>query len=207
MTPDPLTPKQKTVLDFVTAFTREHGYAPTISEIGQALGLSSSATVHKHLQILAEKGHLDGMPRRSRWLTVKAQPTAAVRGIEIPLLGKVAAGCPIEVHEVPASVAIPEWMLGRGETFALQVAGESMIDESIRDGDLVIVEKRDSADNGEMVIACIDHDEVTFKRLYHEGSRVRLQPSNPAMAPIIVENRDVTIRGVVIGILRKYRRA
>lgn len=207
MSPDPLTPRQKTVLDFVTSFMRQNGYAPTINEIGQGLGLSSTATVHKHLQILTEKGYLDGMPRRSRWLSVKPQPTTSVRGVEIPLLGNVAAGRPIEVHEVPSTVAIPEWMLGRGETFALQVKGESMIDESIKDGDLVIVEKRDSATNGEMVIACIDQDEVTLKRLYREGGRVRLQPSNPAMTPIIVEDRDVTIKGVVIGILRKYRRA
>ena len=97
-------------------------------------------------------------------------------------------------------------MLGKGETFVLEVRGESMIDEAIKDGDLVIVEKQDTANNGDMVIACIENEEVTLKRIYREGKRVRLQPSNPAMAPIIIENRDVTIKGIVIGILRKYRR-
>ncbi|MBF0500517.1 MAG: transcriptional repressor LexA [Candidatus Riflebacteria bacterium] len=207
MTKEPLTPRQKEVLDFVQSFTENHGYAPTINEIGSALGLSSTATVHKHLQILGEKGYLDTMPRRSRWLQVKPQPVVtSCASIDIPLLGTVSAGRPIEINEVASSVSLPEWMLGKGETFVLQVKGESMIDEAIKDGDMVVVEKRESAVNGEMVIACIDQDEVTLKRLYREGHRVRLQPSNPAMLPIIVEDRDVTVKGVVIAVLRKYRR-
>ena len=97
-------------------------------------------------------------------------------------------------------------MIGRGETFVLEVRGESMIDEAIKDGDLVIVEKRSSANNGDMVIACIENEEVTLKRIYREGGRVRLQPSNPVMPPIIVENCDVTVKGIVVGVMRKYRR-
>jgi repressor LexA len=206
MTPDPLTPKQRTVLDFIRRFFAEWGYAPTIAEICDGLGLSSTATVHKHLKILAEKGHIDSLPRRSRGLSVKPQTVTQGRSIEIPMLGRVTAGQPIEVNEVPESISLPESMIGRGETFVLEVKGESMIDEAIKDGDLVIVEKRNTANNGDMVIACIENEEVTLKRIYREGTRVRLQPSNPMMPPIIIENQDVTIKGIVIGVLRKYRR-
>lgn len=204
MSPDPLTPKQQVVLQFVRSFFASHGYAPTIAEICEGVRLSSSATVHKHLHSLVEKGHLDALPRRSRGLQVKAPP-ATGGGVEVPLLGTVTAGRPIEMSDWNETITLPECMIGRGETFVLKVRGESMIDEAIRDGDLVVVEKRDSAPNGEMVIACLDHEQVTLKRLYHEGNRVRLQPSNPAMPPIIIEGREVTIKGVVIGVLRRYR--
>ena len=206
MTPDPLTPKQRSVLDFVRRFFAEWGYAPTIAEICDGLGLASTATVHKHLKILVDKGHIDTLPRRSRGLSVKAQTVSVGHSVEVPMLGRVTAGQPIQINEIPETVNLPESMIGKGETFVLEVRGESMIDEAIKDGDLVIVEKRDTANNGDMVIACIENEEVTLKRIYREGSRVRLQPSNPAMPPIIIENRDVTIKGIVIGVLRKYRR-
>ncbi len=206
MTPDPLTPKQRTVLDFIRRFFAEWGYAPTIAEIGDGLGLSSTATVHKHLKILVDKGHLDALPRRSRGLTVKPHSVVVSQSVEVPMLGRVTAGQPIQINEIPESVSLPESMIGKGETFVLEVRGDSMIDEAIKDGDLVIVEKRTTANNGDMVIACIENEEVTLKRIYREGNRVRLQPSNPVMPPIIIENQDVTIKGIVIGILRKYRR-
>lgn len=207
MTPDPLTPKQRTVLDFIRRFFANWGYAPTIAEICEGIGLSSTATVHKHLKILVEKGHLEALPRRSRGLSVK--PQAIIQqshGIDVPMLGRVTAGQPIEVNEIPETISLPESMIGRGETFVLEVKGDSMIDEAIKNGDLVIVEKRSTANNGDMVIACIENEEVTLKRIYREGNRVRLQPSNPMMPPIIIENQDVTIKGIVIGVLRKYRR-
>ncbi len=206
MTPDPLTPKQRGVLDFIRHFSSERGYAPTIAEICEGLGLASTATVHKHLKTLVEKGHIDSLPGRSRGLSVKTSPLDAARSFEVPMLGRVTAGQPIQINEIPDTISLPESMLGRGETFVLEVRGDSMIDEAIKDGDLVIVEKRSSANNGDMVIACIENEEVTLKRIYREADRVRLQPSNPVMAPIIVEGRDVTIKGVVIGVLRKYRR-
>jgi repressor LexA len=205
MSPDPLTPKQKAVLAFIRSFFARWGYAPTIAEIAAGVRLSSTATVHKHVQALVDKGHLAALPRRSRGLVVKTEQIPVGGGVEVPLLGRVAAGQPLEISELPETITLPDWMIGRGETFVLQVKGESMIDEAIKDGDLVIVEKRDTARNGEMVIACLDGEEVTLKRLYREGDRVRLQPSNPAMPPIIVTDREVTIKGVVIGILRKYR--
>lgn len=206
MTPDPLTPKQIAVLDFIRHFFAEQGYAPTIAEICEGLGLASTATVHKHLKTLVEKGHIDSLPGRSRGLSVKAHPVEVARSFEVPLLGRVTAGQPIQINEIPETICLPESMLGRGETFVLEVRGESMIDEAIKDGDLVVVEKRSSASNGDMVIACIENEEVTLKRIYREGGRVRLQPSNSLMPPIIIEGRDVTIKGVVIGVLRRYRR-
>lgn len=208
MTPDPLTPRQKEVLDFLHQFIDQHGYAPSMAEVCQGMSLSSTATAHKYLQTLREKGYLDSQPRRSRGLVMKTRPTTTdgLSAVDVPLLGRVAAGQPIEHNAVPGVISIPEWMLGRGETYVLEVKGDSMIDEAIKDGDLVIVEKRDNAENGEMVIACIDNETVTLKRLYRENRRVRLQPSNPTMPPIIVENQNVTVSGVVIGVLRKYRR-
>ncbi|HNW09862.1 MAG TPA: transcriptional repressor LexA [Candidatus Rifleibacterium sp.] len=206
MTPDPLTPKQRTVLDFIRRFFAEWGYAPTIAEIRDGLGLASTATVHKHLKTLVEKGHIDSLPGRSRGLSVKPHTVVSARSVDVPLLGRVTAGQPIQINEVPETISLPESMIGRGETFVLEVRGESMIDEAIKDGDLVIVEKRNSANNGDMVIACIENEEVTLKRIYREGGRVRLQPSNPVMPPIIVENCDVTVKGIVIGVMRKYRR-
>lgn len=204
MSPEPLTPKQRTVLEFIRNFFASSGYAPTIAEICQGLGLSSTATVHKHLKNLVNKGYIDSLPGRSRGLTMK--PVTRERSLEIPMLGRVTAGQPIEINEIPETISLPESMIGRGETFVLEVQGDSMIDEAIKDGDLVIVEKCSSANNGDMVIACIDNEEVTLKRIYREGDRVRLQPSNPTMQPIIIENKDVTIKGIVIGVLRKYRR-
>ncbi len=206
MTPDPLTPRQRTVLDFIRRFFAEWGYAPTIAEICDGLGLASTATVHKHLKTLVEKGHIDSLPGRSRGLSVKPHTVVSARSVDVPLLGRVTAGQPVQINEVPETISLPESMIGRGETFVLEVRGESMIDEAIKDGDLVIVEKRTSANNGDMVIACIENDEVTLKRIYREGGRVRLQPSNPVMPPIIVENCDVTIKGIVIGVMRRYRR-
>ncbi len=206
MSPDPLTPKQQSVLSFIRRFFAEWGYAPTIAEICEGLGLSSTSTVHKHLKILVEKGHIDALPRRSRGLSVKPHSVICSQSVDVPMLGSVTAGQPIQINEIPETISLPESMIGRGETFVLEVKGDSMIDEAIKDGDLVIVEKRNTANNGDMVIACIENEEVTLKRIYREGSRVRLQPSNPAMMPIIIENQDVTIKGIVIGVLRKYRR-
>jgi len=206
MTPDPLTPKQRSVLDFIRHFFAKWGYAPTIAEICDGLGLASTATVHKHLKILVDKGHIDALPRRSRGLSVKPQSISVGHSIEVPMLGRVTAGQPIQINEIPETINLPESMIGKGETFVLEVRGESMIDEAIKDGDMVIIEKRSTANNGDMVIACIENEEVTLKRIYREGNRVRLQPSNPVMPPIIIENQDVTIKGIVIGVLRKYRR-
>jgi repressor LexA len=199
-----LTRRQKEILDFLARYIERKGYAPTIEEIGEHFGLSSLATVHKHLTNLQTKGLIKRAWNQSRALElVPTQVT--VRAVELPLLGKVAAGTPIEAIQSTETIFVPEDMIGRKETYVLQVKGESMIDEQIRDGDYVIVENRKSARDGEMVIALLEGQNATLKKLFRErGGRVRLQPANARMKPILVDADDVDIQGVVIGVLRKY---
>jgi len=199
-----LTRRQKEILDFVSRHIHRKGYAPTIEEIGDHFGLSSLATVHKHLTNLQEKGLIKRAWNRSRALELV--PTeVAVRAIELPLLGRVAAGTPIEAVQSTETIFVPEDMVGKKSTYVLQVKGDSMIEEQIRDGDYVIVEDRTSARDGEMVIALLQGENVTLKKLYREGGgKVRLQPANSRMKPIFVDQDDVRVQGVVIGVLRKY---
>jgi repressor LexA len=199
-----LTRRQKEILDFLGRYLGKHGYAPTIEEIGEHFGLRSLATVHKHLTNLQEKGFIKRAWNRSRALELV--PTEVkVQAVELPLLGRVAAGTPIEAITATETIFVPEDMVGRKETYVLQVKGDSMIDEQIRDGDYVIVESRRSARDGEMVIALLAGDKVTLKKLYREsGGRVRLQPANARLKPMIVDAQDLRVQGVVIGVLRKY---
>ena len=199
-----LTRRQKEILDFLNGFIKQEGYAPTIEEIAAHFSLRSLATVHKHLSNLQKKGLIKREWNRSRALELV--PTEVrVEAVELPLLGRVAAGSPIEAIEASETIFVPENMVGRHETYVLQVKGDSMIDEQIRDGDYVIVENRRSADDGEMVIALLDGDSVTLKKLYREGGgRVRLQPANDRLEPILVDQDRIRIQGVVIGVLRKY---
>jgi len=201
-----LTRKQKEILDFVQGYIHTYGYAPTLREIGEHFGLSSVATVHKHLKTLEAKGMLRREEGRARYVEVKqTQTTTAPRALDVPLLGLVAAGSPIEALEQPESIALPEDMLGRSSTFVLKVKGDSMIEDHILDGDYIIVEKRVQAENGEIVVALIDN-EATVKRLYREVGRVRLQPANSSMQPIYVQAEDLRIQGVVIGVLRRMQK-
>jgi len=199
-----LTRRQKEILDFVASHIARKGYAPTIEEIGDNFGLSSLATVHKHLANLQEKGLIKRAWNRSRALEL-VPSEMTVRAVELPLMGRVAAGSPIEAVQSTETIWVPEDMVGRGNTYVLQVKGESMIEEQIRDGDYVIVEDRDTARDGEMVIALLDGENVTLKKIYREaGGRVRLQPANSQMDPIYVDAARMRIQGVVIGVLRKY---
>jgi repressor LexA len=199
-----LTRRQKEILDFVASHIARKGYAPTIEEIGDNFGLSSLATVHKHLANLQEKGLIKRAWNRSRALEL-VPSEMTVRAVELPLMGRVAAGSPIEAVQSTETIWVPEDMVGRGNTYVLQVKGESMIEEQIRDGDYVIVEDRDTARDGEMVIALLDGENVTLKKMYREaGGRVRLQPANSQMDPIYVDAARMRVQGVVIGVLRKY---
>ena len=199
-----LTRRQKEILDFVGRHLERKGYAPTIEEIGDHFGLSSLATVHKHLTNLQEKGLIKRAWNRSRALELV--PTRVeVKAVELPLLGRVAAGTPIEAVQSTETIFVPEDMVGRKSTYVLQVKGDSMIEEQIRDGDYVIVEDRTTARDGEMVIALLEGENVTLKKLFREGEgKVRLQPANSRMKPIYVDQDDVRVQGVVIGVLRKY---
>ena len=199
-----LTRRQKEILDYLGRYIERRGYAPTIEEIGEHFGLSSLATVHKHLTNLQEKGLIKRAWNRSRALELV--PTRVeVKAVELPLLGRVAAGTPIEAVQSTETIFVPEDMVGRRDTYVLQVKGDSMIDEQIRDGDFVIVENRRTARDGEMVIALVDGDSATLKKLYREGGgTVRLQPANARLKPIYIDQDRLRIQGVVIGVLRKY---
>jgi repressor LexA len=199
-----LTRRQKEILDFLNGFIDREGYAPTIEEIAGHFSLRSLATVHKHLTNLQDKGLIRRAWNRSRALELV--PTdVKVHAVELPLLGRVAAGSPIEAVEASETIFVPEDMVGRKDTYVLQVKGDSMIDAQIRDGDYVIVENRTTANDGEMVIALLDGENVTLKKLYREGGgRVRLQPANAKLEPMFVDQDRLRIQGVVIGVLRKY---
>ena len=199
----PLTRRQREILDYLTEFIEHHGYSPSLEEIGRRFGLSSLATVHKHLTNLQEKGFIKRAWNRSRSVELVPAGTAG-RVMEIPLQGYVAAGDPIEAVVSPETVAVPESLTGNRTTYALRVRGQSMIDEQIRDGDIVIVEDRRTAENGEMVIALLDASEVTLKTLHRENGRIRLQPANPALQPLVVDADRVQVQGVVIGLMRRY---
>jgi repressor LexA len=199
-----VTRRQKEILDFLGRYIERKGYAPTIEETGQHFGLRSLATVHKHLTNLQNKGLVKREWNRSRALEL-VPAEVKVRAVELPLLGRVAAGTPIEAVQASETVFVPEDLVGRRETYVLQVKGDSMIDEQIRDGDYVIVENRKTARDGEMVIALLDEERATLKKLFREkGGRIRLQPANARMKPILVDGGNLRIQGVVIGVLRKY---
>ena len=199
----PLTRRQREIMDYLTEFIEHHGYSPSLEEIGRRFGLSSLATVHKHLTNLQNKGCIKRAWNRSR--SVELVPAGAGgRVVEIPLQGYVAAGDPIEAVVSRETVAVPESLTGPRTTYALRVRGQSMIDEQIRDGDIVIVEDRKTAENGEMVIALLDASEATLKTFHREKGRIRLQPANPAMEPIVVDGERVQVQGVVIGLMRRY---
>ena len=198
-----LTRRQKEILDYLDRHISRKGYAPTIEEIGEHFGLSSLATVHKHLSNLQSKGLVKRDWNRSRALELVPTPVA-VAAVELPLLGRVAAGSPIEAITASETIFVPEDMVGRRDTYVLQVKGDSMIDEQIRDGDLVVVEDRQTARNGEMVIALLDGTDVTLKKFYRENGHVRLQPANDAIEPIIVPAEAVQVQGVVVGVMRRY---
>ncbi len=199
----PLTKRQREILDYLDEFIQQHGYAPSLEEIGRRFSLSSLATVHKHLTNLQEKGFIRRAWNRSR--SVELVPVhVGSRSLELPLMGYVAAGEPIEAITSTETIAVPEHFIGKRDTYVLRVRGNSMIDEQIRDGDYVIVEDRKTAQNGEMVIALLNGTEVTLKSLYRNGTTIQLQPANPAMQPIIVKEDALQIQGVVVGVMRRY---
>lgn len=207
-----LTARQKEILEFIHQFRNEKGLAPTHREICERFGFSSYGTAYKHLKLLSEKGFLkrDRHQRRGMELLdgdgADLSPAGAdAAGRELPFLGRIAAGRPIEAVVGDETLTVPAALFGArlDDHFVLRVAGESMIGEGIHDGDWVVVERRERAQPGEMVVALLG-DEVTLKRLYPEGAVVRLQPSNPAMEPLRVPAADLRIQGIVVGLMRKY---
>jgi repressor LexA len=198
-----LTKRQKELLDYLQTYIERNGFAPTLDETGKHFGLTSLATVHKHLTNLEVKGVIRRRAGLSRALEV-VPPTRRPQAIELPLLGIAAAGRPIEALLDDERVSVPEELVRRQESFALRVSGDSMKDEGILDGDLVVVESRASADSGETVVAVIE-GAATIKRFHREaGGRIRLQPANERVAPIVCDESKLEIRGVVVGLVRRY---
>ena len=201
----PLTKRQKEILDFLEEFLSENGYPPSFEEIARHFGYTSLATVHEHLENLKQKGYIRKSYNASR--SIELVPTGLkVAAVELPLLGQVAAGVPIEAIQDQETIAVPEDFLARGgQHYVLRVRGDSMIDEQIRDGDYVIVNSRNTATNGEMVVALVHGDSATVKKFYRErDGRVRLQPANPSMSAMYFPSHDVTVQGIVVGVIRRY---
>ncbi|HNU01449.1 MAG TPA: transcriptional repressor LexA [Acidobacteriota bacterium] len=198
-----LTKRQKEILEHIQGFMDRHGYSPSIEEIGAHFGFASPNAAFKHLKALEKRGYIRRLTHSARSIELvrPAEPAA----VALPLLGAIAAGTPIEALEAVETVLVPADFTGRGTHFVLRVRGQSMIEEHIEDGDLVIVREAGAAANGEMVVALVDGESATLKRFYREGDRIRLQPANPAMAPLVVPEERVRVRGVVVGVMRKYR--
>lgn len=201
----PLTRRQKQILNFLESYIRTHGYAPSFEEIAEEFSFQSLATVHEHLTNLEEKGVIRRTHNESRAIELVPRP-GQTGATELPLLGQVAAGEPIEAIAQPETIAVPNHLLPRrGSAYVLRVRGDSMIDDHIQDGDYVVVHNRNAADHGQMVIALVHGTSATVKRIYREaGGWVRLQPANERMQPIRVHENDLLIQGVVVGVIRKY---
>jgi repressor LexA len=205
-----LTKRQKQVLDFIANFVDENGYCPSYEEIARGLDLASLATVHKHISVLEGKGYLKRGFNQSRSLELapkylQEQRRTRLPALEIPLAGRIAAGAPVESLEQREVLNFADFA-GDGNTFALEVRGNSMIDDHICDGDFILLERATPARDGDIVVALVAGNETTLKRFYREpGDMVRLQPANSALKPLLVPARDVQIQGRLLAVLRKYR--
>lgn len=223
-----LTERQRDILNFIREFQKERGVAPTHREICDRFGFSSYGTVYKHLSLLEKKGLIRRDWNQKRGVEIVEQPDDVAAGEaagasadphsrtakrradadraqsrELPLFGYIAAGRPLDVDVSNETITVPEHLTTRGENYVLKVRGDSMVEDGILDGDLVIIARRERADNGEMVVANVN-GEVTLKRLYQEGETVRLQPANSMMSPIYAAARDVSVQGVVVGLMRRF---
>lgn len=205
-----LTKRQKQVLDFIANFVDENGYCPSYEEIAKGLDLASLATVHKHISVLEGKKYLNRGFNQSRSLELtpkylQEQRRSRTSIPEVPLLGRIAAGSPVEAVEQREILNFADFA-GNGDTFALEVCGNSMIDDHICDGDMILIERVAQARDGDIVVALVTGSETTLKRFYRESpDTIRLQPANSALKPIIVPARDVQIQGRLLAVLRKYK--
>lgn len=197
--------RQKQILDFVSQYIQKNGFSPTLTEIAQALGVSSLATVHEHLSTMVKKGLIRRFEGSVRGIEIiNNQTTKPNNEVELPILGLIAAGQPLEPHTDPnAAFTVPSGMLsGKKRSYVLQVKGTSMIEDGILDGDFVVIEQKETANNGEIVVAILENGFATLKKFFKEATRIRLEPANSQMAPIFAKN--VRIQGKVVGVIRKY---
>jgi len=201
----PLTRRQREILDFISGHIEAKGYAPSFEEIARQFGFKSLATVHEHLTNLERKGFIRRAHNESRAIEV-VPPKGQSGATELPLLGLVAAGEPIEAVSGDDVIAVPDELIPRrGRSYVLKVRGQSMIDEHIKDGDFIVVHERNQADNGQTVVALVHGSSATVKRFYREpGGWIRLEPANTAVNPLRVNERDVVVQGVVVGVIRKF---
>jgi repressor LexA len=200
----PVTAKQKRIFEFIRRYIESNQEAPTIAEIGRQFQMRSSASVHAVLTALEREGLIKRIPNVSRGIQIVEQKEGEGDN-EVPVLGTVAAGLPIEAVLTDDTVSVPKDMQGRGRTYALRVRGESMIDENIQDGDIIIVSSQNTAENGQMVVALIDGNYTTVKKFYREPDFIRLEPANPQFRPIFIKTPErIQIQGVVKGLIRKF---
>jgi repressor LexA len=203
-----LTPMRRQILEFIASCQRERGFPPTIREIGEEVGLSSSATVANHITVLKDAGYIEKNPQQPRTLTVRldmANPVPDQHIRHIPFVGDIAAGTDVLASETTHEMmSMPEQFAGRGDSFVLQVRGDSMIDAGILSGDFIVVQRERTASAGEIVVAGIPGDEATVKRFFPQGSRIILQPENSSMQPMDFDSHEVVIYGRVISVLRHY---
>lgn len=198
-----LTERQKEIVDFIRKYREERGISPTQREICGEFGFSSFGTLQKHIRLLLEKGVLERDWNKRRSLVVAGEELRP-HALEIPLFGRIAAGRPIEVVAGDESVTVPELLTRKGENFVLRVTGQSMIEDGVEDGDFIVVNRREKAASGEMVVAVVG-GEATLKRFYPEADgRIRLQPANERMAPMYFREDEVDVQGVVVGLMRKF---
>ena len=206
-----LTRRQRVVMDFIASFLQEHGYSPSFQEMAHGLGLSSLATVHKHILTLERKGFLRRGPNQSRSIEPGPRYLQEVRrarqertGSELPLLGRIAAGQPVEALEQPSTISLADFARQK-DVFVLQVKGESMIEDHVLDGDYILVERTAAVSDGDIVVALVGGSESTLKRFYREADgRIRLQPANARLKPLVLPAEEVAVQGRVMGVLRRY---
>jgi repressor LexA len=199
-----LTRRQKEILDFVTEFIDRESYSPSMEEIAGHFHFASLNAVFKHLEALEARGYLHRDANRARSIELKKSESPSAR--MLPLYGTIAAGRPIEAISGSETLAVPEDLLpGSGSYYVLRIQGESMIDEHIADGDFVVIDSKAQAENGQTVVVLVDDENATLKKLYRQGSHVRLQPANPEMSPMILAASRVKVQGVVVAVMRKYR--
>lgn len=203
--PVTLYKRQKQILDFIKQYVQKNGYSPTLQQIADAIGVSSLATVHEHISSMAKKGVIKKYEGSVRGIeVVSGKNVESVNGIELPILGFIAAGSPIEPHTDPNATThvAPGMLSGKKRSFVLQVKGESMIEEGILDGDFVVVEEQNEAKNGDIVVALLENGLATLKRYFKEATRIKLAPANSTMQPIYTT--DVRIQGKVVGVIRRF---
>jgi len=209
MSPVTLYKRQKEIVDYISQYIQKNNSSPTLQEIASAMGLSSLATVHEHINTLVKKGVLRKYEGAVRGLEIVSENFESnLSGIELPLVGYIAAGRPIDALEnsYETVTVSPDMVSSVKKCFVLQVKGDSMIDEGIFNGDYVVIQKQDTADNGDIVVALLDNGFATLKTYYREsGGKIRLQPANPKMDPIYTTENDLIIQGKVTGVIRKYR--